>query len=146
MSVLSKPSSDQSSFLIPGILSIGVLTLLVMLVVAQMRPANIDNKMVVAPLDPAAVKAGKTTFMMVCAACHSPKATGIQGLGKPLIGSAFFNGHSDEELLAFLKKGRPVDDPLNTTGVMMPARGGRLTLTDTDLNNVIAYIRSLNAK
>ncbi len=144
MSVLSKPSSDQSSFLIPVIVSVGILTLLIMLVVTQLRPVHTDNNVVVVSLDPAAVKAGKTTFMMVCAACHSPKATGIQGLGKPLIGSAFFNGHSDEELLAFLKKGRPINDPLNTTGVMMPARGGRPNLTDTDLTNVIAYIHSLN--
>jgi mono/diheme cytochrome c family protein len=146
MSVLSKPNSDQTSFLIPGIISVGILTLLVMLVVMQIRPVNTDHKAAAAPPDPAAVKAGKTTFMMVCAACHSPKATGIQGLGKPLIGSAFFNGHTDAELLAFLQRGRSVNDPLNTTGVMMPARGGRASLTDTDLANVIAYIRSLNAK
>lgn len=84
--------------------------------------------------------------MTVCAACHSPKATGIKGLGKPLIGSVFFNSHSDAELLKFLKTGRPITDPLNTTGVMMPARGGRPSLNDIDLVNVIAYIRSLNAK
>jgi mono/diheme cytochrome c family protein len=146
MSVLSKPTPDQTSFLIPGIISVGILTLFILLVVTQMYPVNMDHKAAAAPLDPTAVKAGKTTFMMVCAACHSPKATGIQGLGKPLIGSAFFNGHTDAELLTFLQKGRPVNDPLNTTGVMMPARGGRLTLTDTDLANVITYIRSLNAK
>ena len=146
MSAISKPAHDQSSFLIPGIISMAVFTLLVLLLVSQIRPINTGHALTASIPDPAAVKAGKTTFMMVCAACHSPKATGIQGLGKPLIGSAFFNGHTDAELLAFLKKGRPVNDPLNTTGVMMPARGGRPTLTDTDLSNVIAYIRSLNLK
>ncbi|MBI1279899.1 MAG: c-type cytochrome [Anaerolineaceae bacterium] len=145
MSALSKPNSQPVSFLIPSILTVSLLTILLVFMITQVRPPN-SNHVVVVALDPVAVKAGKTTFMTVCAACHSPKATGIKGLGKPLIGSAFFNGHTDEELLAFLKKGRPVNDPLNTTGVTMPARGGRLSLTDTDLANVISYIRSLNQK
>ena len=150
--------------LMPGIIVVSLLTVLILLVMMQVHPSNSDNSVnppkpvnstspldppkpaVAAALDPDAVKAGRTTFMMVCAACHNPKATGIKGLGKPLIGSVFFNGHTDAELLAFLQTGRPVDDPLNTTGVMMPARGGRLTLTDDDLKNVIAYIRSLNVK
>ena len=147
MSALSRPTNNQSSLVIPGILVIGLLTTMLVLLITQVHPVQSSNHVVVAAaLDPAAVKAGKTTFMMVCAACHSPKATGIEGLGKPLIGSVFFNSHSDTELLTFLQTGRPVTDPLNTTGVMMPARGGRLSLTDTDLTNVIAYIRSLNAK
>ena len=146
MTTLSKPTPDQSPLLIPGIIAASLLTILVLLVMMQIHPVNQPKPAVAAALDPAAVKAGRTTFMMVCAACHSPKATGIKGLGKPLIGSVFFNGHTDAELLAFLQKGRPVTDPLNTTGVMMPARGGRPTLTDDDLKNVIAYIRSLNAK
>ena len=146
MSALSRPSSDQSSWVIPGIIVMGLLTTLMVLALTQIRPVQSSNQVVATALDPAAVKAGRTIFMTVCAACHNPKATGIQGLGKPLIGSVFFNGHTDTELLAFLQKGRPVNDPLNTTGVMMPARGGRPTLTDKDLTNVIAYIRSLNAK
>lgn len=145
MSVLSKPNNEPISFVIPGMLTIGLLTILLVLIITQVRPASVNHS-AGAPLDPAAVKAGKTVFMTVCAACHSPKATGIKGLGKPLIGSLFFNSHTDAELLAFLQKGRPVNDPLNTTGVMMPARGGRPTLTDKDLASVIAYIRSLNAK
>jgi mono/diheme cytochrome c family protein len=144
MTTLSKPAYNQTPLLIPGILAASMATVLFILVLTQIHPTKIAKP--AAALDPAAVKAGRTTFMMVCAACHSPKATGIKGLGKPLIGSAFFNGHTDAELLKFLQTGRPVTDPLNTTGVMMPARGGRLTLTDTDLANVIAYIRSLNAK
>lgn len=145
MSALSKPTNEPVSFLIPGMLAISVLTVLLVFVVTQVRPPNTNHTPVVA-FDPAAAKAGKITFMMVCAACHGPKATGIKGLGKPLVGSVFFNSHTDAELLAFLQKGRPVNDPLNTTGVMMPARGGRPSLTDNDLSNVIAYIRSLNAK
>jgi disulfide bond formation protein DsbB len=60
------------------------------------------------------------------------------------VGSAFVNSRSDDQLLAFLQTGRPVTDPLNTTGVLMPPRGGQASLTDRDLLNVIAYLRSLN--
>jgi disulfide bond formation protein DsbB len=98
-----------------------------------------------AALDPAAVSAGETVFQSVCSACHGFNAKGIPGLGKPLIDSSFVNGLNDDDLLAFIQKGRDVTDPLNTTGVMMPARGGNPGLTDDDLRHVIAYIRSLNA-
>jgi mono/diheme cytochrome c family protein len=40
--------------------------------------------------------------------------------------------------------GRQPTDPLNTTGQLMPAKGGNPALTDEDLYNVVAYIRSLN--
>ncbi len=95
-------------------------------------------------LDPQKVAAGEKIFQSVCFACHGFNAKGIPGLGKPLIGSQFFNSHTDDEMVAFLQVGRPVTDPLNTTGVQMPPRGGNASLTDDDLRNVIAYIRSLN--
>jgi mono/diheme cytochrome c family protein len=146
MSTLSRPTNDSSSFVIPGILVVGILTLFVVVLLTQIHPVQSDNHAATVALNPEAVKAGKNIFMTVCATCHGVKATGIKGLGKPLIGSVFFNGHTDAELLKFVQTGRPVTDPLNTTGVPMPARGGRPSLTDTDLTNVIAYIRSLNVK
>lgn len=87
---------------------------------------------------------GKELFVGTCAACHGPTAEGIPGLGKDLTTSEFVAGLSDAELLEFIKKGRPIDDPLNTTGVEMPPRGGNMTLTDDDLRDIIAYIRSLH--
>jgi len=89
--------------------------------------------------------AGDSVFHTICVSCHGPNGQGIRGLGKPLVGSPFINSLSDAQLLAFLQTGRPVSDPLNTTGVPMPARGGRPSLTDTDLLNVITYLRSLNS-
>lgn len=68
----------------------------------------------------------------------------MEGLGKTLIGSDYVNGLSDEELATFIKVGRQVTDPLNTTGVMMPANGGNPTLDDEKLMDVVQYIRSLN--
>jgi cytochrome c1 len=52
----------------------------------------------------------------------------------------------DLALVAFVKVGRPATDPLNTTKVDMPTRGGNPALTDEDLNNIVVYIRSLQAK
>ncbi|MBA3868589.1 MAG: cytochrome c [Anaerolineae bacterium] len=97
----------------------------------------------VAP-DPAKVKAGENSFQTTCSACHGFNAMGIPGLGKTLIGSKFVNDSTDDQLLAFLQVGRPIGDPLNTTGVAMPARGGNPNFTDDKLVEIIAYIRSLN--
>ncbi|NOG51901.1 MAG: hypothetical protein HND48_22555 [Chloroflexi bacterium] len=52
----------------------------------------------------------------------------------------------DAELLAFLRVGRPADHPDNTTGVSMPPSGGRPDWGDTELLDVIAYLRWLRAE
>jgi len=87
--------------------------------------------------------AGATKFAGTCSACHGPDAKGLTGLGKDLTTSEFAKGKSDADLLAFVKVGRPTSDPLNTTGVIMPPRGGNPALTDQDLADIIAYIRTL---
>lgn len=107
-------------------------------------PSATAQEVALAALDPAAITKGETVFQTICTACHGFNAKGIPGLGKTLVGSEFVNDMSDTDLLAFIVKGREVIDPLNTTGVMMPARGGNPGLTDDDLLHVIAYIRSLN--
>lgn len=165
---MTQPRPDSSnSALIPALLLFGGLTLILMALFAArpsvqpgepvaLRPTTeptievIESPTVeptvvaVNVLDPAKVAAGETIFQTTCAACHGFNAQGITGLGKTMIGSTFINGLTDDELLAFLNEGRDVSDPLNTTGVTMPAKGGNPALTDNDLYNVIAYIRSLN--
>ncbi len=90
------------------------------------------------------VAKGKEIFANTCASCHGADAKGISGLGKNLADpSDWMKQQSDEQLLAFLKTGRPSTDPENTTGVDMPPKGGNPALTDDDLKNVIVYIRSL---
>ncbi len=98
----------------------------------------------VAALDPAQVAAGEQLYQTTCAACHGFNALGIPSLGFPLIGNEFVNEMTDDEFHDFLVVGRPATDPANTTGVAMPARGGNPSLTDEDLYNIVAYIRSLN--
>ena len=78
------------------------------------------------------------------ASCHGPTAAGIAGLGKPLANSAFVAETSSGDLIVVVTKGRAVDDPLNTTGILMPPKGGNPALTDDDVADVVAYIKSLN--
>lgn len=87
--------------------------------------------------------AGETSFMGTCSACHGPDAKGVTGLGKDLTTSTFAIGLSDADLVAFLLKGRPSSDPANTTGVDMPPKGGNPSLSEKDLANIVAYIRTL---
>lgn len=88
---------------------------------------------------------GQEVFNGTCIACHGSGGVGIDGLGTALPTSEFVAGLTDETLLAFLVVGRPIDDPLNTTGVACPARGGNTSLTDADLAAVVAYLRSIAA-
>ncbi len=97
---------------------------------------------VAANYDPALIERGQQQFML-CAACHGPDGHGIPNLGKDLIASDFVHSQTDEELLTFIKTGRPIWDPLNTTGIDMPPKGGNPAMTDDDILAVIAYIRSL---
>jgi disulfide bond formation protein DsbB len=94
-------------------------------------------------LDVAMVAHGKHTFGATCGACHGADGRGVRGTGKDLVESLFVRGRDDAQLLAFVKQGRPVTDPLNTTRVPMPPKGGYEQLTDEDLVQVIAYVRSL---
>jgi len=87
---------------------------------------------------------GEALYSASCAACHAAGAVGVPGLGKPLVGSDFIDTLADSELVAFISVGRGPADPANTTGVGMPPKGGNPSLSDADLADIVAYIRSLN--
>lgn len=87
---------------------------------------------------------GEELFSVTCVACHGPDAGGIDGLGPDLNNNEFVQSLNDEELVAFLEVGRPIDDPANTTGVAMPPKGGGASLTDNDLVDIAAFLRTLN--
>jgi disulfide bond formation protein DsbB len=57
--------------------------------------------------------------------------------------SEFVLSKSDEELVEFIKVGRQPDDPLNTTGIAMPPKGGNPAISDSDLYDIVAWIRTL---
>jgi disulfide bond formation protein DsbB len=154
--VEQKPSDPVA----PILLLFGGLAVLLMLLVAPMAgkrqvsatPTPVPSPTIVQPTtvavvvyDPITVSAGEQIFQSTCAACHGFNAQGVPGLGKPLIGSEFVSSQSDEELVAFIERGRDITDPLNTTGVMMPPKGANPALSETNLYEVVAYIRSINA-
>jgi disulfide bond formation protein DsbB len=87
---------------------------------------------------------GLELYRGTCIVCHGEGGVGIEGLGKPWVGSTFINERTDAEMLAFLQEGRPADHPDNTTGIAMLPRGGNPNLTDDDLLDLIAYMRTLN--
>lgn len=89
---------------------------------------------------------GKVLFATTCAACHGPEGKGVQGLGKDMTTSTFIAGLSDEEMLAFVKTGRPISDPLNTTKIDMPPKGGNPALTEEQLKDIIAFIRTIHVQ
>ncbi len=89
-------------------------------------------------------QAGQQLFASSCSSCHGPEGKGMPGLGSDLTTSEFVAGLSDSELVAFITEGRPPDHPDNTTGVAMPPKGGNPSLSDEDLANIVAYIRSIH--
>lgn len=86
---------------------------------------------------------GKNAYLSTCIACHGPDAKGVPNLGKDLTASEFVKSKTNAEMIAFIQTGRPATDPLNTTGVDMPPRGGNPALSDDDLLNIVAYLRSI---
>jgi disulfide bond formation protein DsbB len=159
---VEKQTDQESNLYIPSVL--GVLLILVaaaVVWVGQIRPSvagQIAAQPAVetpaaapAPVEQApaqAVKgdptAGQTLFTATCSACHGPTGAGIQGLGKDLVTSDFVTGQPDDQLVSFIKVGRGPTDPLNTTGIAMPPKGGNPALSDEDLQNIVAFLRSLH--
>ena len=86
---------------------------------------------------------GETVFMGTCIKCHGKDATGIEGSGTNLTISEFVRDHTDTELVEYIKLGRPMNDPLNTTGIAMPPYGANPMLTDQDLADVVSYLRTV---
>lgn len=97
------------------------------------------------PADPGTPDArrGESAYLVACTACHGPAGEGIAGLGKPLSHSDFVVGLADEELFEFIIVGRSTTDPENTSGIAMPPRGGIPNLTDSEIRDIIAYLRTL---
>jgi disulfide bond formation protein DsbB len=87
---------------------------------------------------------GETKFRTTCVACHGEQATGVPGLGKDLTTSTFTADLPDAELAYFLSVGRGTTDPLNTTGIAMLPKGGNPALTDQDLMDIVAFLRTIH--
>ncbi len=87
---------------------------------------------------------GHELFVSSCAACHGTAGEGLEGLGKPLGSSSFVDSKSDDELIKFIKMGRPIWDAENTTGLDMPPKGGNPAISDEQLADIVSYLRSIH--
>lgn len=112
------------------------------------EPAEAAAPVAEAPAAPAAgdPEKGLEIFSTTCIACHGPGGVGVQGLGKDMTKSTFIAGLDDSALLTFVKQGRDPSHPDNTTGIAMPPKGGNPALTDEQLMDVIAYIRTIHVE
>jgi heme/copper-type cytochrome/quinol oxidase subunit 3 len=85
---------------------------------------------------------GRQLWMDTCVACHGNAGEGVIGQAFDIRDSEFTADQSDDELLAFIKQGRPSFDAANTTGIQMPPKGGNPLLKDADLRHIIAHMRT----
>ncbi len=92
--------------------------------------------------DPATLVHGEQLYLQSCAACHGADGLGVANLGNQLRGSDFFASNTDEQLLAVIRQGRELNDPANTTGLVMPPSGGRPDLSDEDILAITQYLRT----
>ena len=111
--------------------------------VGRGRPSPGGRAAPALPLLPASPDRGKPVFMRTCAACHGPDGGGVKGQGASLRDSAFVRGKTDDQLLAFVKVGRQPFDPETRLHLTMPARGGNPSLTDQNLLDAVAVVRTI---
>ena len=89
------------------------------------------------------ISEGDSLFQQTCFTCHGADGKGLPNLGKDLTTSEFVKDSTDGELLTYVLEGRAADDPLNTTGIAMPPKGGFDFLSEDDINSIIAFMRSI---
>lgn len=94
--------------------------------------------------DGGSIAAGQQLYQQSCVGCHGADAQGIPNLGNPLVGSAII-AQPDAEVLAFINAGVDLNSPNNTTGLVMPPKGGRPDLSDEQILQIVSYLRSLQA-
>ncbi len=89
------------------------------------------------------VEKGKQLYLQSCSACHGQDAEGIKGLGLPLKNSEFMASITDKELVDLIIRGRPATSPESKTKIDMPPKGGNPALSEEDIKDIVAYLRSL---
>lgn len=92
------------------------------------------------------IASGTKVYASTCVTCHGPGGKGLKGLGKDLTTSEYVSKSNDDTLLEFIKRGRGPTEAGNTTGIAMPPKGGNPAMSDDNILDVIAYLRSLQPK
>lgn len=93
--------------------------------------------------EPSNVARGRDMFLGTCASCHGRLGLGVEGLGGPVVGSAYLAGLDDTEAVNFLSQGWPASVHGSEIQVDMPPRGGNPDLGDDDLRDIVSYLRTL---
>lgn len=86
---------------------------------------------------------GKKLFAENCAMCHGNHGQGVTLVGQDLQTSKFVFSRPAAKVVAFIKHGRSVTNPLNRRHIAMPPFGGNANLTNQDLYDIVAYLRKL---
>jgi disulfide bond formation protein DsbB len=86
---------------------------------------------------------GELLYAGSCKSCHGARGQGMPHQGVDLRGSTFIAARDDQQLIAFIKKGRLPGDPESVQGLIMPPRGGNPALDDTSLAHIVAFLRQI---
>jgi mono/diheme cytochrome c family protein len=108
--------------------------------------AFVQNVLADVTMENVDTEAGQRMYDEVCAPCHGQDATGIAGIDVNLRRSKFVGGATMEQLAVFLIYGLGINNPFNITEIRMPPRGGRDELTNQDMLNMAAYLKSINTQ
>ena len=106
------------------------------------RPATSSTSISTTGGVPTQLVSGETVYKNTCMLCHGTDAQGSPHLGKPLRNSAYIQNSTDQELIDVITNGRFPDHPLNTTGVLMPARGAQ-NISDEAIVKVVGFLREI---
>ena len=109
----------------------------------QEQPAAAPQAAAPAAIVGGAANGGKI-FATACVACHGPEGKGVTALGKDLTTSEWVAQQSVEQLVEFIKRGRDAGDALNTTGIAMPPKGGNPAMSEQEVADIVAFVRSIH--
>ncbi len=88
--------------------------------------------------------AGQKLFSITCVTCHGPTGEGLNSLAPSLRASEFLKSADTAGVTQVVRRGRPVTDPANKSGKMMPAKGGNPFLTDQQVADLVAFVKSIS--
>ena len=86
---------------------------------------------------------GAALYQETCAVCHGADARGLANLGISLVDSGVIDSGSNEEALALIRAGVALDDPNNTSRLVMPPSEGHPDLTDAQIVAIVEHVRTL---
>lgn len=131
-----------------GVLATSVMTSgLIVLCVLLVNIPDLATPAVTLDLSrPPDIQHGQKIYANACATCHGLQGKGLPHQGAPLDRSTFLASSTDRQIMQMIKLGRTADDPKSVMRLPMPAKGGYSHLSDADLYDVAAYIRTFGQK